>query len=86
VTVELIEVGEASRNMLHKHWKHVCLSRLRTDEKITPSTRTWFDAVTVSELIWRDKPLTVLRTCPQQLCLIRIQLKAVCRHPMADLR
>jgi len=55
VIVELIEVVEASKT--DAQTLETCLSRLRSDEKITPSTRTLSDAVTVSESICRGKPL-----------------------------
>ena len=63
------------------------MSRLRSDEKVTPSTRTWSDTMTVFESIRRDKPLL-----PNEnwLCFepasrfVGIKLKAVHRHPVAD--
>ena len=42
--VELVEVGVARRNMMHVMLE-TCLSRLRSAEKVTPSTRTWSDDV-----------------------------------------
>ena len=39
------------------HMLETCLSRLRSAEKVTPSTRTWSDTVTVSESICSDRPL-----------------------------
>ena len=45
------EVGEANGSWLHTSWRHTSRDSGQTIENLTPSTRTWSLAVTVSEPI-----------------------------------
>jgi len=67
-----------------------CLSRLRSDEIVTPRRRTCSLTGTVSSpsrKIDPQPPKSDRLFCagPEQLCLIGIELQAVSRHPVADI-